>query len=170
MSTPVITHVRQCPHRLPSGLEAAGSFLPSPLTGRSEFPIPFNMRNAALPRDLTLSAADTTPARPMPSFWRSRRRRVSAPPVAAPAATLRRVHARWTSDVSGHPTPDHPVLVHDHSLSAVELRSRLPLCVCGHYDLHSDNHGPLFQGSRMRVTSCRREPTGLYAIAAEICR
>jgi hypothetical protein len=122
---------------------------------------------------MTLSAAETTPARPMPfrSFWRSRRRRVAAlPPPVEPAATLRRVHGHWASDVTGHPTPDHPVLVHDHSLSAVELRSRLPLCVCGHYDLHSDHHGPLFRGSRVRVTSCRREPTGLYAVGAEICR
>ena len=128
------------------------------------------MRNAALPRDLTLSAVPHSPPRPLPlrSFWRTRRRRAAAPHPVAPPATLRRVHR--AGDVSGHPTPDHPVLVHDHTLSAVDLRSRLPLCVCGHYDLHSDSHGPLFRGSRVRVVSCRREPGGLYAIGAEICR
>jgi hypothetical protein len=114
------------------------------------------------------------PERPLPlrSFWRSRRRRAAAPPVqaVAPPATLRRVHAHRCGDVSGHPTPEHPVLVHDFSLSAVELRSRLPLDVCGHYDLHSENHGLMLRGSRVRVTSCRREPGGLYAIGAEICR
>lgn len=130
------------------------------------------MRNAALPRDLTLSATASVPARPLPlrSFWRSRRHRQAAPSPVAPASAgmLRRVHGH--GPVPAHPTPDHPVLIHDHSLSAVDLRSRLPLCVCGHYDLHSENHGPMFQGSRVRVTACRREPGGLYAIDAEICR
>ncbi len=132
------------------------------------------MRNAALPRDLTHSAV---PARPLPlrSFWRSRRRAAAAPaapavPAAAPPATLRRVHAAAASDVPAHPTPDHPVLIADFSISAVDLRSRLPLCVCGHYDLHSENHGPMFRGSRVRVVSCRREAGGLYAVGAEICR
>ncbi len=87
-----------------------------------------------------------------------------------PAAILRRVHAQGPSDVSAHPTPEHPVLVHDFSISAVDLRSRLPLCVCGHYDLHSTAHGPMLRGSRVRVVSCRREAGGLYAIGAEICR
>ena len=86
-----------------------------------------------------------------------------------PAATLRREHAHHGA-VSGHPTAEHPVLVQDFSISAVDLRSRLPLDVCGHYRLHSDAHGLMLRGSRVRVVSCRREPGGLYAVGAEICR
>jgi hypothetical protein len=130
------------------------------------------MRNAALPRDLTTSTMRLVPQPlPMRSFWRSRRRVAVPPPAPAalPAATLRRDHAP-RGVLPDHPTDNHPVLVHDYSLSAVDLRSRLPLDVCGHYCLHSDHHGSMLRGSRVRVVSCRREPGGLYAIGAEICR
>ena len=123
------------------------------------------MRNAALPRELT--ATTPPPRRPARPFWRARQ---PAPaPHVLPPAVLRREHAH-RGEVSGHPASEHPVLVHDFSLSTVDLRSRLPLDVCGHYSLHSESHGPMLRGSRVRVVSCRREPGGLYAVGAEICR
>ena len=126
------------------------------------------MRNAALPRELTV-----TPAAPVATrrFWRNRRRAVQStvPAAPPPAAVLRRESAH-PGRLSHHPTAEHPVLVHDFSMAAVDLRSRLPLDVCGHYRLHSDAHGPMLRGSRVRVVSCQRQPCGLYAIGAEICR
>lgn len=62
------------------------------------------------------------------------------------------------------------VQVHDMSADGVGVRSRVPLDVCGQYQLRCQPARAELDGAVLRVVSIHRGGDGVYRIGTAICR